>query len=71
MALKNNERNFVQCIRCKHGKFMQWLENPLIALCEVTKERQVAEAKRQCRLFVETTDEPIIQHFDSYDRINS
>lgn len=66
MAIKNIERDFVQCIRCKHGKYMQWFENPVVALCDINNERQVAEAKRQCKWYEASAEEPVIEHFDSY-----
>jgi hypothetical protein len=69
MAGKNKDNEFVQCIRCRNGKFMQWLENPIIAYCEHFNERQVAEARRICRSFTESgIENPEIEHFDHYDR---
>ena len=46
---------------------MQWFENPVIAICDVTKQRQVAQAKRLCQSYAESGVEPDIQHFDSYN----
>ncbi len=67
MAVKNYESSFVKCIDCKHAKFMQWYENPIIAECMLHKERQVALAKRLCSLFAPSNAEPEVLHFDSYD----
>lgn len=63
---RNNEQDFVQCLRCKHGQFMQWFDNPVIASCKINNERQVAEAKRLCKWFAASTSEPVIEHYDSY-----
>lgn len=59
----------IQCIHCKHGRFMQWMNNPIICECQLLqKERFVAEAKKLCPLFERTTVEnPPITHYDSYD----
>ena len=67
MAIKNSDNAFVKCIDCKHATFMQWYENPVIANCQVHKERQVAQAKRLCQAFAPSNCEPEIQHFDSYN----
>ncbi|MBQ6434268.1 MAG: hypothetical protein IJJ94_10060 [Bacteroidaceae bacterium] len=67
MAIKNSDNAFVKCIECKHATFMQWFENPVIAICDVTKQRQVAQAKRLCQSYAESGVEPDIQHFDSYN----
>jgi hypothetical protein len=45
---------------------MQWFENPVVALCDINNDRQVAEAKRQCKWFEASAEEPVIEHFDSY-----
>lgn len=71
MASKNLESQFVKCIDCKHARFMQWFQNPVIAVCLTHNERQVAEAKRLCHTFAPSNKEPDIQHFDSYDQSNS
>jgi len=48
---------------------MQWFENPIIAVCGETRERQVAQTNRLCKSFVRASDDemPALQHFDSYD----
>ncbi len=71
MAAKNLESSFVKCIDCKHAKFMQWYENPIIAECLLHKDRQVALAKRLCPMFTRSNADPEIQHFDSYDQSSS
>lgn len=74
MATKTNA-SFVQCIHCKKvAALMQWYENPLIAVCKDTHERQVAETNRDCKLFVPNSgkdDLPPVQHFDNYDQSKS
>jgi len=68
MAIKSKDSNFVKCINCRHAKFMQWFENPIIAYCKLFHQRQVAEAKRNCRDFVPSNiKDPEITHYDSYD----
>ena len=67
---KENVREYVQCIHCKKAKaLMQWFNNPIIAVCSETEERQVAETNRLCKLYVRAREEeqPALQHFDSYD----
>ena len=67
---KENQRHYVQCIHCKKtASLMQWFENPIIAVCGETRERQVAQTNRLCKSFVRASDDemPALQHFDSYD----
>ena len=59
--------NMIQCIHCKHGKFMQWMKNPIICECSITNERFVAEAKRLCSTLERTQAEPQITHYKNYD----
>jgi len=57
----------IQCIRCKHGKYMQWMKNPIICECNFTQERYVAEARRLCSMFEEAGNREIeITHFSHY-----
>ena len=58
----------VKCYNCKHGKYMQWMKNPIICECNSTGERYVAEAKRLCSRFEENTsrETPEITHYDHY-----
>jgi len=60
---------FVKCMYCKNaGAFYQWQQNPVIAECMITKERQVALTRRLCKLYVPSDSEDReIQHFESYD----
>lgn len=52
---------------CKHAKFMQWFENPIVAECNYNNERYVAEARRICKIYEYVNNpNPTIQHFDSY-----
>ncbi len=69
MAIKNSqEREFVKCLDCRHGSFMQWYENPIVAYCDVFKERSVASSRRLCKMFVPShVAQPKITHYDSYD----
>lgn len=69
MATKNYpEREFVRCIDCKKATFMQWFENPVIALCSDQNERLVAASRRLCRGYVPSENpNPDVQHFDHYD----
>lgn len=66
-AVKSQE--MVQCIRCKHGHFMQWMKNPIICECTVMQnERFVAEAKKICQAYEPSNIQtPTITHFDSYN----
>lgn len=63
-----NKDKMVRCLDCKHGKFMQWMKNPIICECKMTNERQVAEAYKLCNIYEEnyTKKAPEITHFDSY-----
>lgn len=58
----------VKCINCKHGKYMQWMKNPIICECNWTGERYVAEAKRICTRYEEKTsrETPQITHYEHY-----
>ena len=60
---------FVKCMYCKNaGAFYQWQQNPVIAECVITKERQVALTRRLCKLYVPSSaEEREVQHFESYD----
>ncbi len=58
----------VKCYDCKHGKYMQWMKNPVICECRQTGERYVAEARRLCGRFEEHTSRgaPEITHYSHY-----
>ena len=43
--MAGNKDKMVKCYDCKHGKYMQWMKNPIICECNWTGERYVAEAK--------------------------
>ena len=63
--MANNK--MIQSIHCKHGKFMQWMKNPVICECDILKERFVAEAKRLCPTFEQSNQiKPEITHYDHY-----
>ena len=49
--MAGNKDKMVKCYDCKHGKYMQWMKNPIICECNWTGERYVAEAKRLCSRF--------------------
>ncbi|MBP3567422.1 MAG: hypothetical protein IKA86_05930 [Paraprevotella sp.] len=63
-----NKERMIRCLECKHGRFMQWMNNPIICECAITNERQVAEAYKLCNLFNEnySQEAPSITHYDSY-----
>lgn len=58
----------VRCYDCKHGKYMQWMKNPIICECTLNDERFVAEAKRICTRYehIQRQNEPEITHYDHY-----
>ncbi|MCR4994474.1 MAG: hypothetical protein K6A32_03710 [Bacteroidales bacterium] len=61
-----------RCITCKNGRFMQWMENPVIAYCNILRERFVAECDRQCKFYTPTTSESKeIIHYDHYEDDNN
>lgn len=63
----NAEKGFVHCLECTHGVFMQWFDNPVVAYCRETNERQVAAASRICPNFRRShVAAPDIHHFDCY-----
>lgn len=65
MAERN--KGMVYCIKCKHGSFMQWFNNPIICQCAVYHEKFVAESKRLCEEYRPRTDTNIeITHYDHY-----
>ena len=66
--MAGNKDKMVECYNCKHGKYMQWMKNPIICECNWTGERYVAEAKRLCSRFEENTsrETPEITHYDHY-----
>ena len=57
----------VQCRYCKHAALMQWWDNPIIAQCDVTGEREVAETKRLCETFEKRVKAEIVEHFNQYN----
>ncbi len=64
---RNNDKDFVCCMSCSNGIFMQWFDNPVIAYCRVRKERMVAESRRICQTYTPSSEEnPEIRHFDCY-----
>lgn len=63
----NTNREFVSCLDCANGVFMQWFNNPIIAYCKKREERMVAESLRICPLFKQSLVlEREITHFDDY-----
>lgn len=65
--MASNKVTMIQCMNCKHGKFMQWMKNPIICECTLSGERFVAEARRICSLYEPSGNEtPTITHYDSY-----
>ena len=68
MAIVKNS-GMIQCINCKHGRFMQWMNNPIICECMLMQnERFVAEAKKLCPLFeLSGIEKPEVTHYESYD----
>lgn len=61
-------KTMIKCYDCKHGKYMQWMKNPIICECELTNERFVAEAKRICGRYEvrKGNGTPNITHYDQY-----
>lgn len=66
--MAGNKDKMVKCYDCKHGKYMQWMKNPIICECNWTGERYVAEAQRLCSRFEENTsrETPEVTHYDHY-----
>ena len=63
-----DSKSLARCFRCKHAVFMQWLENPIIAECQIRHERFVAMIDRQCPLYeMSYIEEPEIAHYDHYE----
>jgi hypothetical protein len=61
------EKVLVHCLECAHGVFMQWFDNPVVAYCRETEERQVAMSPRLCPNYRRSlAAEPEIHHFDCY-----
>lgn len=58
----------VKCIDCKHGRYMQWMKNPIICQCDMLDDRFVAEARRICTHFDKAPQRENIeiQHYDHY-----
>lgn len=69
MAKTNStDKNFVCCMKCSHGIFMQWFSNPIVAFCTCKHERMVAESMRICPNFKPSPNPaPEIVHFNSYE----
>lgn len=64
--MASNNR-MIQCLHCKHGRYMQWMKNPVICECSLNGERFVAEARRLCALYDDAgSREPEIVHFSHY-----
>ena len=67
MAKSNPD--FVCCLECRNGIFMQWFSNPIVAYCRELRERVVAQAPRNCSFFMPSgIENPEIRHFDSYQK---
>ena len=67
--MAKSEKEFICCLECKHGIYMQWFENPIVAYCRELHERVVAQAPRNCALFKPSLIEnPEIHHFDRYEK---
>ncbi len=59
--------NMVTCLQCKHGRFMQWMKNPIICECRLKNERLVAASRRLCPQFEASgIDRPEVTHYDHY-----
>lgn len=67
MAKNTNKENKIRCIDCAHATYMQWFENPIIAMCNMRNERMVAESEHICGMYQDAGPrKPEIQHFDCY-----
>ncbi|MCF0195867.1 MAG: hypothetical protein HUK03_01235 [Bacteroidaceae bacterium] len=68
MAEAKKNRETISCITCIHASLMQWMQNPIIAHCQVRDQREVAEVKRSCKEYKENSEKnPAIQHFSKYE----
>ena len=52
-----------KCYDCLKAKLMQWADDPIIAECSQTGEREVANYPNGCTLFKQNTKEPEIEHY--------
>lgn len=67
--MAKTDKDFICCLECKHGIFMQWYQNPIVAYCREFHERMVAQAPRTCPLFKPSGIENLeIHHFDRYEK---
>lgn len=65
--ITTQDDELIQCLHCKWATYKQWYSNPVIALCSVRGDKQVAATKRICKDYRERLEDPVIEHFDHYD----
>ena len=54
----------VQCLSCRLARLMQREKNPVIAVCTLTREREVAKVRRQCAGYVRNPLPPRLQPWE-------
>lgn len=54
----------VQCLGCRLARLMQREQNPIIAVCTLSGEREVASARRQCAGYVRNPLPPRLQPWE-------
>ena len=59
---KYTSANCVKCVNCQHAVLMRWGNNPIIAQCAYTQDRDVANRKRICARYEEATSQKSIEN---------
>lgn len=59
---KKKEIPLTRCFDCGHAHLCQWGDDPLIAICKRTEERQVASTVFPCVFSTPRRGEPQIEH---------
>lgn len=59
MAKKEIKSN-VKCMDCSQAVLLQWDRNPVIAVCNKSKCREVANSLRDCQYFSKAKERPTI-----------
>ena len=62
--VSNKKQPSVQCLTCRLARLMQREKNPIIAVCTLTHEREVARVQRQCSGYVRNPLPPKLQPWE-------
>ena len=68
-TVSDKKPSSVQCLTCRLARLMQREKNPIIAVCTINHEREVASVRRQCAGYVRNPLPPRLQPWEDAKRL--